>query len=72
VRKQKDVLFEEQSDHALPLLNLGGAGQGPLRGDVSPFKVFSRLSRSEKTSRDDSKRISSDREESSGGIFDRI
>ena len=21
-------------------LNLGGAGQGPLRGDISPFKVF--------------------------------
>jgi len=44
---------------------MGGAGQGPLRGDVSPFKVFSRLSRNEKTSRDNLKRISSDREESS-------
>ncbi len=32
-------------------LNLGGAGQGPLRGDISPFKVSSRLSRNQKTSR---------------------
>jgi len=41
-------------------LNLGGAGQRPLRGDVSPFKVFSSLSRNEKLSRNSKKRIYSD------------
>jgi len=40
LRIKKNILFEEQSDDALPALELGGAGRRPLRGDVSPFKVF--------------------------------
>ncbi len=41
-------------------LNLGGAGQRPLRGDVSPFKILSRLSRNERLSRKNKKLLYSD------------
>ena len=52
---------------------LGGAGQGPLRGGIPkesakpyfPLQSLLYLSRNEKLSRNNSKRISSDREESS-------
>ncbi len=51
-------MSEEPSDDALLSFGLGG-------GMFPPSKFFCILSRNEKTSRDNSKRISSDREESS-------
>jgi len=44
LRKKKNILFEEQGDDALLLLNLGGAGRRPLRGNVFPLKYLKEAS----------------------------
>ncbi|TKJ47327.1 hypothetical protein CEE34_04455 [Candidatus Aerophobetes bacterium Ae_b3a] len=67
MRIKKNILSEEKGDHALPFLELGGSRPKAVEGGCFPLQSLLYLSRNEKLSRDNSKWISSDREESSEG-----
>jgi len=40
LEEEERLVSEERSDLLCLFSNSGGAGRRPLRGDISPFKVF--------------------------------
>jgi len=55
------MLSEEQSDHALPALELGGSRPKAVEGGCFPLQSLLYLSRNEKPSRKNIRLLSSDR-----------
>jgi hypothetical protein len=60
LRKKKNILFEEQSDDALPFLEFGGSRPKAVEGGCFPLQSLLYLSRNEKLSRKKKKLLYSD------------
>ena len=60
MRKKKSILFEEQSDDALPFLELGGSRPKAVEGGCFPLQSLLYFSRNEKLSRKNKKLLYSD------------
>jgi len=60
LRKKKNILFEEQSDDALPFFELGGSRPKAVEGGCFPLQSLSYISRNEKLSRDNKRLLYSD------------
>jgi len=60
LRKKKNILFEEQSNDALPFLELGGSRPKAVEGGCFPLQSLLYLSRNEKLSRKNKKLLYSD------------
>ena len=60
MRKEKNILFEEQSNDALPFLEFGGSRPKAVEGGCFPLQSFLYFSRDEKLSRKNKKLLYSD------------
>jgi len=60
LRKEKNILFEEQSNDALPFLEFGGSRPKAVEGGCFPLQSFLYFSRDEKLSRKNKKLLYSD------------
>jgi len=60
LRKEKNILFEEQSNDALFLFELGGSRPKAVEGGCFPLQSLLYLSRNEKLSRNNKKILYSD------------
>jgi len=60
LRNKKNILFEEQSDDALPALELGGSRPKAVEGGYFPLQSLLYLSRNDKLSRKNKKLLYSD------------
>jgi len=60
LRKKKNILSEEQSDDALPALELGGSRPKAVEGGCFPLQSLLYLSRNEKLSRNNRRLLYSD------------
>jgi len=71
LRKEKNILFEEQSDDALPFLELGGSRPKAVEGGCFPLQSLLYLSRTEKLSRKNKKLLYSDGRNCPEALLDR-
>jgi len=60
LRKKENILFEEQSDGALPSFEFGGSRPKAVEGGYFPLQSLLYLSRNEKLSRKNKKLLYSD------------
>jgi hypothetical protein len=60
LRKEKNILFEERSDHALPFLELGGSRPKAVEGGCFPLQSLLYFSRNERLSRNNRRLLCSD------------
>jgi hypothetical protein len=70
LRKKKNILFEEQSEDALPFLELGGSRPRAVEGGCFPLQSFLYLSRNEKLSRKHKRLLYSDGRNCGEAFFD--